>query len=458
MSQNATMMTRISTTRLLCIEDGAPPQCPTNVVLERLCRKGLLVQRPARCRHILGKQPQGSPFGKTPKFLTRLALRPIPGLQHGSGVSRGPPCRSNNPQFANLALVIIEPAMDTPPVQYVTTSDGASLAYAITGKGPTLVHLPILWSHFSLQWRTGIRRLGFETLAERFQLVLYDGRGQGLSTRGLEGDLPLDSLDADLEAVVQLLKSSRFLLYTRSLHGLVAIRYAVRHPERVAGIVLWNYIDTSVAAFAESFRSMAEADWETHLASNVLSFHAATGFPASESPLVKQVLREAIGKEELLAITGALRSTTAESLLGELRVPVLVLASRESARHERAARWLAARIPNAQLQLFDGPAGGMIGEEGAVPPAVQAMEQFAAGLDYGRADSDEKAAIGDFGLSSREIEVLRLVGHGLSNQQIADELVISINTVRRHVSNIFDKTGVANRAQAVAYARDHGIA
>jgi DNA-binding NarL/FixJ family response regulator len=347
--------------------------------------------------------------------------------------------------------------MDAPPVQYVKTSDGVSLAYAVTGKGRTLVHLPILWSHFSLQWRTGIRRLYFEGLAERFQLVLYDGRGQGLSTRGLGGELPLESLDADLEAVVRLLKASRFLLHTTSLHGLVAIRYAVRHPERVAGLVLWNYIDTSVAAFAESFRSMAEADWETHLASNVLSFHAATGFPASESPLVKQVLREAIGKEELLAITGALRSTTAESLLGELRVPVLVLASRESARHERAARWLAARIPNAQLQLFDGPAGGMVGEEGAVPPAVQVMEQFAAGLDYGLADSSENTSIGNVDLSSREIEVLRLVGHGLSNLQIADELVISVNTVRRHVSNIFDKTGVATRAQAVAYARDHGI-
>ncbi len=60
-------------------------------------------------------------------------------------------------------------------------------------------------------------------------------------------------------------------------------------------------------------------------------------------------------------------------------------------------------------------------------------------------------------LSVREIEVLRLVATGKSNQQIADELVISLNTVRRHVSNIFDKTGVANRTEAAAYARDHGL-
>jgi DNA-binding NarL/FixJ family response regulator len=62
------------------------------------------------------------------------------------------------------------------------------------------------------------------------------------------------------------------------------------------------------------------------------------------------------------------------------------------------------------------------------------------------------------GLSEREVEVLRLVAAGRSNQQIADELVISQNTVIRHVSNIFAKTGAANRAQATAYAKDHGIA
>jgi DNA-binding NarL/FixJ family response regulator len=60
-------------------------------------------------------------------------------------------------------------------------------------------------------------------------------------------------------------------------------------------------------------------------------------------------------------------------------------------------------------------------------------------------------------LSSREVEVLRLLAAGRSNQQIADELVISLNTVRRHVSNIFDKTGAANRADAVSYAHRNGI-
>ena len=60
-------------------------------------------------------------------------------------------------------------------------------------------------------------------------------------------------------------------------------------------------------------------------------------------------------------------------------------------------------------------------------------------------------------LSSREIEVLRLLAMGKSNAQIAEALVISPNTVNRHVSNIYTKTGAANRAEAASYATRSGI-
>jgi DNA-binding CsgD family transcriptional regulator len=61
------------------------------------------------------------------------------------------------------------------------------------------------------------------------------------------------------------------------------------------------------------------------------------------------------------------------------------------------------------------------------------------------------------GLTQREVDVLRLVAAGKSNQQIADELVISVHTVIYHVRNIFSKTASANRAEATAYAIRHGL-
>jgi DNA-binding CsgD family transcriptional regulator len=61
------------------------------------------------------------------------------------------------------------------------------------------------------------------------------------------------------------------------------------------------------------------------------------------------------------------------------------------------------------------------------------------------------------GLSPREVEVLRLVAAGKSNQQIADALVISLNTVARHMGNIFAKLGAANRVEAASFAAKHGL-
>lgn len=60
-------------------------------------------------------------------------------------------------------------------------------------------------------------------------------------------------------------------------------------------------------------------------------------------------------------------------------------------------------------------------------------------------------------LTPRELQVLRLMGGGYSNQQIADELVIALNTVKRHVSHIFGKLNVRSRTQAVLRAREFGL-
>ena len=61
------------------------------------------------------------------------------------------------------------------------------------------------------------------------------------------------------------------------------------------------------------------------------------------------------------------------------------------------------------------------------------------------------------GLSHREIEVLRLVAAGKTNQEIAEELVITMSTVANHVANILSKTGSANRAGAATYASRQGL-
>jgi DNA-binding CsgD family transcriptional regulator len=62
-----------------------------------------------------------------------------------------------------------------------------------------------------------------------------------------------------------------------------------------------------------------------------------------------------------------------------------------------------------------------------------------------------------FGLTARELEVLRLLVTGRTNAAIAEDLVLSAKTVDRHVSNIFDKLGVSSRAAATAFAYEHRL-
>lgn len=60
-------------------------------------------------------------------------------------------------------------------------------------------------------------------------------------------------------------------------------------------------------------------------------------------------------------------------------------------------------------------------------------------------------------LTPREVEVLRLIGRGLDNTAIAQELVLTKRTVQNHISNIYGKLGVSSRAEAVLFAVRHGL-
>lgn len=88
----------------------------------------------------------------------------------------------------------------------------------------------------------------------------------------------------------------------------------------------------------------------------------------------------------------------------------------------------------------------VFGEVGARPDLAR-LDDLA-----GRGQADAAA-----GLTAREVEVIRLVAAGLTNREIADELVISTKTVARHLNNIFTRLGLANRAAATAYAYEHEL-
>src|SRR4051812_49363414 len=104
--------------------------------------------------------------------------------------------------------------MDAPPVQYVTTSDGCQIAYTVSGAGLPFVLMPPPHSHAQLHWTSIESYVGpwLAGLAERFQLIQYDGRGQGMSSRGVAPDYDMSTFSIDLGAVVDRLQPGPFVL------------------------------------------------------------------------------------------------------------------------------------------------------------------------------------------------------------------------------------------------------
>ncbi len=97
------------------------------------------------------------------------------------------------------------------------------------------------------------------------------------------------------------------------------------------------------------------------------------------------------------------------------------------------------------------------GAERALGAALTVFERLGAAPEASRTAALLGSRAMPAGLTSRELEVLRLVAAGKSNREIAGELYLSTKTVSRHLSNIFYKLGVSSRTAAAAFAYEHAL-
>ena len=68
-----------------------------------------------------------------------------------------------------------------------------------------------------------------------------------------------------------------------------------------------------------------------------------------------------------------------------------------------------------------------------------------------------EARLKDLGITKRELEILELIAHGMSNREIAEKLFVSENTVKTHSSRLFDKLSAKRRTQAVQIGKEMGL-
>jgi two-component system, NarL family, response regulator NreC len=122
--------------------------------------------------------------------------------------------------------------------------------------------------------------------------------------------------------------------------------------------------------------------------------------------------------------------------------------------------------PSYVREAFGAGASGYVLKEAADEEVVSAVREIAGGGHYVHpalgarmvaAEAQERAAVEADPLSEREREVLRLLALGHTNQEIAQELYISVRTAESHRAHIMQKLHIATRAELVRYALSHGL-
>ena len=117
---------------------------------------------------------------------------------------------------------------------------------------------------------------------------------------------------------------------------------------------------------------------------------------------------------------------------------------------------VAARRTLGQAEVDRAVAKGQAVSLAQAVAEVLSAQLLAFGECSGEASIASGTAAPD-GLTARELEVLRLVASGRSNRGIAEELVLSVRTVERHINNLYAKIGARGKADATAYAFRHGL-
>lgn len=349
-------------------------------------------------------------------------------------------------------------------IAFCTSSDGTRIATASCGAGPVLLRAAHWLSHVAYDLDSPVWRPWVEALARRHRYVRYDPRGCGLSERHC-ADLTLAAWHRDFEAVAEAVAGTvdggRFALLGMSQGGALAVEYAVRHPERVSHLVLFN-------AYAQGGRVRARDDAERLEAETLVNF-VRIGW-GRENPAFCRFFTHLFlpggtaeqhrwwGDLERETATAEVAAETLRQMQGidvvarcaEVRVPTLVVSCRGDLRvpFEQGAM-LAAAIPAARFVPLESANHVLLPDE-------PAWAVFHAALAAFLGEPPPLPAAREGGLTGAEAAVLRLLAEGLDNRSIAGRLGKSEKTVRNQVSVVLSKLGVQSRAQAIVRALGGG--
>jgi pimeloyl-ACP methyl ester carboxylesterase len=243
-------------------------------------------------------------------------------------------------------------------------------------------------THLELDWSTPIWGKGFAEIAKTRTFIRYDERGCGLSDWDVQ-DLSFDAFVEDLEVVVDTLGLERFPLLGISQGEAVSIEYAVRHPERVSGLILiggyaagWRKLASAEEqARREAVRNLTEVGWGTdnpayrHIFSQTFMPDAG---PA-DLDWFDEFQRLTTSPRNAARFQDAFGHIDVRDRLGQIKVPTIVLHARDDQRISLdQGRALASGIPGAHFVPLESRNHVLVDYEPAWKTCMEAIRDFLA--------------------------------------------------------------------------------
>lgn len=349
------------------------------------------------------------------------------------------------------------------PIRFCASADRTRIAWTRSGQGVPIVRAAHWLTHIEAEPDSPLWGPWIGALAREGQLIRYDERGCGLSDRDV-ADCSLDAMVADLEAVVEAAGVQRFVLLGTSQGGAIALRYAARHPQRVAKLVLLGafargMLRRGLGEAAEERASLMIKMIEVGWGQSSSAFHQAfTTLLMPDAPLrmmqeLNELQRISTTPHQAARIFRAVHEFDASEDLARITAPTLVMHVRDDDRVPIAeGRTIAASIGGARFVPLDGRNHVLVEGEAAFARFFVELRAFLRDLRVTGADGGAFAT-----LSERQRQLLELLARGLDNAQIAARIGRSEKTVRNGVSALLGKLAAETRAQAIVKARDAGF-
>jgi len=271
-------------------------------------------------------------------------------------------------------------------IGFCDVPDGTRIAYAAIGSGPPILKAANWLTHLEFDWASPIWGQCFSEISRQRTFIRYDERGCGLSDWEVP-DLSFEAFVEDLEVVADDLGLDRFPLIGISQGCAVSIEYAVRHPERVSGLVLisgyaagWRLLATpEEQARREAVIKLTELGWGTdnpayrHIFSQTFMPDADPEDLAwfdefqrrSTSPTNAALFQEAFGHIDV------------RHRLAEVDVPTIVFHSKEDQRIPlELGRALADGIRDAEFVPLDSRNHILVDKEPALQVCTRRIGRF----------------------------------------------------------------------------------